>query len=157
MAGAPYLKQRRSPYLPLLVAVPDRVPPAQDREALFENMISGPGIAATKFPRRGRPRDVVLTLVLPGHQGAAAGEGGSSTGMSPSPGGAGVGGDAAYSSSSGRSAFGWRGGAASLARAASNMFEGESDFLYDVGRGGRDERDARASRTLPSASPARLG
>lgn len=29
-------------------------------------MISGPGITATKFPRRGRPRTVVLTLSVPG-------------------------------------------------------------------------------------------
>lgn len=38
----------------------------QEREALFEKMISGPGITATKFPRRGKPRTVVLTLALPG-------------------------------------------------------------------------------------------
>ena len=33
-------------------------------------MISGPGIKATKFPRRGRPRTVVLTLSIPDSENA---------------------------------------------------------------------------------------
>lgn len=89
-------------------------------------MIAGPGIAATKFTRRGKPRDVILTLVLPPSQGGGGPSSGLSAGMSPR--GVGVVGDVTLplssATSSGRSAFGWRGGAATLARATSNMFEG---------------------------------
>lgn len=72
----------------------------QDREALFEKMMSGPGIPATKFPRRGKPRSVVLTLVRP--------SGSSHSNMSSSSGGRGgaVGGVISFSSTASPSMLG---------------------------------------------------
>ncbi|CAM9629562.1 unnamed protein product, partial [Scytosiphon promiscuus] len=106
----------------------------KDREVLFENMISGPGIAATKFPRRGKPRRIVLTLVLPkggvgsGGSGSSSSVGTSWSGISPA--------SSAGGGSDGRSqhepaelpmrpspsSFRRR-GVATLARATSNLFE----------------------------------
>ncbi|CAM9173245.1 unnamed protein product, partial [Laminaria digitata] len=55
----------------------------KDREALFEKMLTGPGITAMKFPRRrGKPRTVLLTLVSPtgGSRGRGRGRGGGAAG-----------------------------------------------------------------------------
>ncbi|CAM9625490.1 unnamed protein product [Ectocarpus fasciculatus] len=82
--------------------VDDMLKLVQDREALFEKMMSGPGIPATKFPRRGKPRSVLLTLVRP--------SGSSSGNMSSSSGGRGgavaVGGVASFSSTASPSMLG---------------------------------------------------
>eukprot|EP00904_Undaria_pinnatifida_P006467 jgi/Undpi1/2950/HiC_scaffold_14.g06327.m1 len=49
-----------------VVAVVVLVVVVLDREALFEKMLTGPGITAMKFPRgRGKPKLVLLTLVSP--------------------------------------------------------------------------------------------
>lgn len=48
----------------------------QEREAFFEEMITGGGINAIKFPRRGKQRKVLLTLRFVGGAGAGARAGG---------------------------------------------------------------------------------
>ncbi|CAN0270453.1 unnamed protein product [Ectocarpus sp. 8 AP-2014] len=81
--------------------VDDMLKLVQDREDLFENMMSGPGIPATKFPRRGKPRNVVLTLVRPGGSSSSGGGGGGGGGR-----GGGVGGVTSFSSTASPSMFG---------------------------------------------------
>ncbi|CAM9526725.1 unnamed protein product [Pylaiella littoralis] len=116
----------------------------QDRKALFESMTSGPGIAATKFSRRGRPRGVVITLVPPPRgrsEEGGGGGGGALAGLTPTSaaGGGGGGGsvDSDRRSPSTPSRPGSWLGMATLARAT-------SQFLDAVGGNGRKEHSARS-------------